>query len=313
MTQPRYALVTAARNEEAFIEQTIGSVVAQSVIPARWIIVNDSSTDRTEQLVVKHASRHPFIRLITMPRDGKRHFGAQVRAINFGCAGLRQMPHEFIGNLDADISLDTDYYEKILRIFDVYPRLGLAGGFLLEDHGRGFVNRPGNSARSVAHGIQLFRRECFEAIGGYVPLAYGGADWYAEIKSRMCGWEVRSFPEVTARHLRHTASVGGSIRGRFRQGMMDHSLGSHPAFEIVKCLSRLKYPPRVLGGLSRICGFVWAGLTLQPRLIPAQAVRYLRQEQLHRLFSSPGLLRDVPAGTDGEPSHQLITGESEHP
>src|SRR5260370_38222633 len=164
--QKKYTLVTAAYNEEAYIERTIQSLSAQTLPPQRWAIVSDGSTDRTDEIVQSYAARHPFIQLIQIRDKHTRNFAAQVQAINLGCSHLQRGDYQFIGNVDADVSFEPSYYSRLLAKFDEDPQLGLAGGFICEEKDGEFKSRRANSVRSVAHAVQMFRREGFESLGG---------------------------------------------------------------------------------------------------------------------------------------------------
>jgi glycosyltransferase involved in cell wall biosynthesis len=207
-------------------------------------VVSDGSTDRTDDIVREYAAAHPFIQLLRITEEHARNFAAQVHAINAGFAALRPYDCELIGNLDSDISLEPTYFEeRLLQRFAADPRLGLAGGFIHEEQGGAFMPRPANSCGSVPHAVQLFRRDCLEAIDGYVPLPYGGPDWHAEVRVRMNGWRVEAFPELPAFHHRPTGTADGLLRYWFQQGKMDFALGSHPIFEVGKLAKRLRSKP----------------------------------------------------------------------
>jgi len=284
MSRPTYVLVTAANNEERFIGATIESVVAQTLPPREWVIVSDVSRDRTEAIVESCAAKYPYIRLLRITKDHPRNFEAQVNAINLGFAELDSTPYDFIGNLDADVTFAPDYFAGLLARFEGNPRLGLAGGTLREQDGRVHAALRGERLQSVPHAIQLFRRACHEALGQrYRALRYGGPDTYAEILARMKGWEVESFPELMVQHHRITASTGGVLRGRFRQGQMDFSLGYDPAFQVFKCARRLGEPPALLGALLRLAGYFYSGLRGEEHLVPDDFIQFLRTEQRHRL------------------------------
>src|SRR4051812_11983188 len=119
----RYVLITPAHNEEQFIQQAIESVIAQTVRPLKWIVVNDCSSDRTPEIVAGYAQRYPFIRLMSLERPAGRNFGNKARAFNLGLAQLGDVDYEYIGNLDADNSLKSDYYAAILQQFEKDPKL----------------------------------------------------------------------------------------------------------------------------------------------------------------------------------------------
>jgi glycosyltransferase involved in cell wall biosynthesis len=279
-----YMLVTAAHNEEAFIEKTIKAVMSQTLLPKRWVIVSDGSIDETDKIVGGYADRYPLIELVRIGKDHARSFASKVYALNAGLERLNDSDCEFIGNLDADVSFDESYFANLVGEFERDPGLGLAGGFIYEKRHGGFSARANNSIRSVAGAVQLFRRECYESVGGILPLKYGGEDWCAEVMARMKGWRVRAIPELKVFHHKPTGAGAGVLRYWYHQGFMDYSLGSHPLFAIVKCLRRLRAKPYVAGTLARLTGFVWAYYRKEERPVPREFVEYLRREQKGRLF-----------------------------
>ena len=279
----RYVLVTAARNEEKYIEQTLQSVTAQTVKPLGWVIMSDGSTDRTDEIVSAYASEYPFIHLSRITDDHPRNFSAQVMAINAGCELLRSSAYDFIGNLDADVRFEPHYFETLLQKFAADDDLGCAGGTICEEQGGEYRSRLANSRWSVAHAVQFFRRDCFEEVGPYMALRYGGPDWVAEIRARQKGWKVESFPDLLVEHLRPTAGAEGLLRGRVRQGRMDYSLGSLFLFELLKCARRVNESPRVVGSMLRFYGYVSSCVRRDPRLLGDEIVENLRQEQTQRL------------------------------
>lgn len=286
MFKKSYVLITPAKNEEAYIEETIKSVISQTILPKEWVIVSDGSIDRTEQIVSKYAAIHDFIQLLRISEKRRRNFRSKVDAINTGYKQLKHIDYEFIGNLDADVSFNSNYYESILEKFQRNARLGIAGGFIFERYNEKFKSRSSNSTRSVAGAIQLFRYECYEAIGGYFPIEIGGEDWCAEVIARINGWQVEAFPEIRVFHHRHSGTpVGGVFRKCFREGLKDFSFGSHPLFEIFKCLRRVKEKPYVVGALLRMCGFIRAYYKRERRVVSDEFVNYLRREQMYRLKS----------------------------
>ena len=107
MCVTNYVVITPAHNEDAFIEKTITSVIAQTVRPLKWVIVNDASTDRTREIVERYTMEHSFIHLVNVERPTGRHFGNKVRAFNRGLVEVRDLKFDYIGNLDADISLEA--------------------------------------------------------------------------------------------------------------------------------------------------------------------------------------------------------------
>src|SRR4030095_7573955 len=104
----KYVLITPARNEERFIEKTLASMVAQTMLPERWVIVDDGSTDRTAEIVQGYAKQFRWIELAQRPQRQDRNFAGKAHAFNAGFERVRSFQFEVIGNLDADISFECD-------------------------------------------------------------------------------------------------------------------------------------------------------------------------------------------------------------
>jgi glycosyltransferase involved in cell wall biosynthesis len=285
MSAVEYVLVTPARNEGQFIGRTIEAVVSQTMRPKRWVIISDGSTDCTDELVSSFAKQHGFIRFLRLSRTGGRSFGAKARAFRESHTELDSIDYTFIGNLDADVTFAPDYYQQLLQRFEGDSRLGLAGGIIHELLNGKFV--PQRTRRnSVAGAVQLFRRRCYEDVGGYLPLRFGGIDSAAEIMARMHGWEVRTCPDLTVLHHRPVGGgAGGMVKATLRQGRSYHALGYHPAFQLIRSIYRSADRPYVLGSVLVTSGYLWALATRQPRELPDDVVRYLRAEQMRTLRS----------------------------
>jgi GT2 family glycosyltransferase len=210
MNTSNYVLITSAKNEDKFISILIQSVINQSILPRKWLIVDDDSNDSTRDIVNSYARTYSYIELLSAQRDGPRSFASKAYAINLAYKSLSEEPFDYIGILDADVTFESEYYERILKKFCDNPRLGIAGGGFYDIYdGRKRKIIP--SSYNVRGAVQLFRRECFEAIGGYKPLKYGGLDSVACISARMYEWEVQSFDELTVLHHRHTFSEIGLL------------------------------------------------------------------------------------------------------
>lgn len=283
-SEPVYVLMTAAYNEEGFIEKTIQSVLAQSLAPLKWVIVSDGSTDKTDAIVESYASKHSFISLVRVAREPGHSFVSKVLALHHAAPLFADLLYDFIGNIDADLQVEPDYFKSLLDEFQRDPKLGLASGFVYEFEYGEFRSRRKNRVESVPHAAQLVRRECYEAIGGYAVLKYGGEDWHAQTSVRLKGWRAEAFPALKIFHQRHTATSGGVLRNSFRMGRMDYSFGSYPPFEFVKCVTRFFERPIVWGTVLRLCGFAW-GYIKDERAVSPEFMAFLREEQKHKMFS----------------------------
>jgi biofilm PGA synthesis N-glycosyltransferase PgaC len=277
-----YVLITPAKNEAEFIRGALASVIAQTIRPSQWIIVDDGSTDETARVVEEYVARYPFIHLLRLASCRQREFSSKVTAFNAGLEALTERDYSFLGNLDADIRLDPDYYETVLESFQKDADLGIAGGKVYTTVTNEFICRD-NTLDSVGGAIQLFRRKCFEEIGGYRSLPFGGIDAAAEISARWKGWKVKKI-EQKVYEQRQTGSSQNSVwKARYRDGLKFHSLGYGGPFFTCKCVFRLTDSPKCLGSMLSMIGFVCAQLRKYPVYMPKDAVAYLRSEQNAKL------------------------------
>jgi len=290
-----YVIVTPAHNEGRYIVETIESVIRQTVLPSCWVIVDDGSTDDTAAIVQSYARRHGFIRYHGRRRDATQtYFASNVYAIMEGVAQVAALDYDFIAVLDADITLPADYYAQILARFEAEPTLGVASG-IYENLVNGKLEKVLNDRRSTPKAIQVFRRACFEAIGGYVPLRHGGEDTCACVMARMNGWKSWSFPEVKVVHRRPTGTgnAGTLLRARFMQGLCEYGLATHPLFMLVKSMRRsILERPVILGGMLRLAGYVYGFFKHEPRQMPPEAVSYIRRDQFRRVVGLNRVARE---------------------
>jgi len=284
----KYIIVTPAFNEAEYIEQTIKGVLAQSVLPCKWIVVDDGSTDDTAKIVLRYAEGYKWIQYIYRTKElGQSYYGSNVNAIMTGYAQIKTVNYDFLAILDADISLPKNYYEQIFSRFSQDEKLGVASG-VYEDKINGKLRKILNDRRSTPKAIQVFRKECFEQIGGYLPLKYGGEDTCSCVMARMNGWKSWSFPELCVVHNKPigTGHAGNMLKIRFRHGLNEYGLATHPLFMLVKSLRRcVKERPIIAGGLARMAGFLYGYCSREKRQIPDEMVRFIRREQMGRLFN----------------------------
>ena len=192
--------------------------------------------------------------------------------------------YEAIGNLDADVSFDEEYFRFLLAKLVEDRSLGVVGTAFRDKslhYDYRFV-----SIEHVAGPLQLFRRECLDEIGGYVPSKSGGVDHIAVITARMKGWKTRTFPEKAYRHHRDMGTAAqGRVMARYKSGALDYALGGHPLWEICRTFYQMTKPPYLVGGLALLAGYIAAGARRMDRPVPRELVRFRRREQMHRLKS----------------------------
>jgi len=280
----RYVLITPARNEASLIQQTIEAVVNQTLRPAKWVIVSDGSTDGTDEIVQRYVIQHDWIELVRMPERRERDFAGKVRAFQAGQARLQDVDFDIIGNLDADLTFDKDYFAFLMGRFLENPRLGVAGTPFQDDSLQ--YDYRIVSTEHVSGCCQLFRRECFEGIGGYTPIKTGGIDLYAVIRARMEGWQTRTFLEKSAIHHRKIGSAANyhGLAGAFKDGRRDYAFGCDPLWQMSRCTYRMAARrPYILSGGLCAAGFLWSMLIREKIIVPPDFVKFRRAEERQRL------------------------------
>jgi len=277
-----YVLITPARNEAAFIEMTIQSMIRQTCPPLKWIIVSDGSTDGTDEIVKKYLPEYSWMELVRTPERNERHFAGKVLAFNAGYEIVKGLNYDIIGNLDADITFDASYFEFLLQRFAENQNLGVAGTPFVEN-GRHYDYRFA-STDHVSGACQLFRRACFEQIGGYQPIKGGGIDWIAVTTARMKGWTTRTYTEKTCDHHRQIGTGNDSaLKSNFKYGQKNFVLGGHPLWQIFRSVYLMAKKPYFLGGFLYLLGYTWAFISGKERSVNPELIQFHRKEQIQRL------------------------------
>jgi biofilm PGA synthesis N-glycosyltransferase PgaC len=280
---PSYVLITPARNEAQFIELTLKSVIAQSVRPLKWVVVSDGSSDGTDELVSRYAADYPWIELVRMPERKERHFAGKIHAFNAGYSRIKDLEYDVIASLDGDISFDPEYFSFLLQKLAGDAALGLVGT-PFKDAGREIYDYRFVSIEHVSGACQLFRRKCFEEIGGYIPVKGGGVDHIAVITARMKGWKTRTFTDKVCLHHRAIGTAQhGTLNAKFKTGALDYALGGHPVWELFRTVYQMSRKPFVIGGLTLGAGYFWSLLRRKERAVSRELVLFRRREQMRRL------------------------------
>ena len=238
---------------------------------------------RTKRLRLSSATRsaYPWIQLVRLPQHTDRSFAGKVHAFNAGLERIKTFEFDIIGNLDADLSFDPDYLEFLMGKFSENPRLGVAGTPFIED-GYDSARDSFEGENHVAGGCQLFRRQCFEEIGGYIANPAGGIDWIAVTTARMKGWKTCSFPDKRFHHYRTLGTAErGIIASLFSYGEKDYYLGGSPVWQLFRvCYRGAKHP---VGGFALLAGYCWAALRRTKRAVSRELMCFHRREQMKKL------------------------------
>ncbi len=277
-----YALITPCRNEAKYARRTLESVVAQTVPPAFWVIVDDGSTDETPTVLAEYARKYEFIQVIRREDRSERSVGPGViDAFNAGFETIGQADFDYFCKLDLDVELPQRYFEILLQRMEQNPRIGTCSGkpyFLDRRTGR-LVSEKCGDETSVGM-TKFYRLDCFRQIGGFVrQVMWDGIDCH---RCRMFGWIACSWDEPALRfvHLRPMgASDRGRWRGRMRHGFGQYYMGTGLSYMTVSALYRMTRPPYLVGGVAMWWGYVASLLARKPRYDDPEFRRFLRDYQ----------------------------------
>jgi len=279
-----FIVITPARNEAAYIGETIKSVLSQTVLPSMWVIVDDGSSDDTANIAEEAARAHPWIRVVRRKDRGYRDMhGGLVAVIYEGLRHITATDYEFLFNIDADRVFGPNYFRTILNKFKENPELGIASGVVYENF-KGKLIRMKGLPWPTSGGIKCWRRKCFEQIGGLVRgLVWDGIDCF---KAMMLGWQTKTFEgqELMVIHLRPEGSSDRSIlQGFVRRGRGHHWVASHPLWVLASAGCHMLDYPYVMGGGAMIIGYLQAILQGSEQLGDEELKRFLRKFQIAKL------------------------------
>lgn len=280
MTTLSYAIITPAHNEARFLPEVIRGMAEQTIRPARWIIVDDRSTDRSQEIVSEAARKYDFIQPLVMTGDPARRLGANVvHVFNHGLERL-DVRADVIVKMDADVVLPRTYFSFLLNKFESDPRLGAASGKMFyyeKDH----WTMERYSDMHVPGLCKAYRTTCFQNLGGMIPIL--GWDILDVAKARMLGWTVRSYTDMPLFHLRQMGLAMGMMKTHLSYGHCVYALQTHPLFVLGRAVYRAMEKP-YLSGLLIVLGYLIAALKKEPRLNEPELIRFMRKEQLGRLM-----------------------------
>ncbi|MDX6654766.1 MAG: hypothetical protein QOH18_1476 [Solirubrobacterales bacterium] len=289
-------IVSPVFNEAAHLRRTARSIAAQTLVPDRWIVVDDGSTDDTLEVARELERELGFLTVIeafdAVPVGADNlALAREAHAFNHGLdvAGWRDF--SFVGKIDGDVELPPEWFETLLAAFAADPGLGLAGGFLAEPGRDGWEKIPIPS-HHVHGAVKLYRRECLEAIGG-VPerLAWDTID---ETYARMRGYRTGSLPALLGRHHRPWGSADGRLRGRARHGECAWILHYGSGWVTLRSAKVAMVSPRGLSGLAFLYGYWRAALRRVPQVEDPAFRRFVRAELRGRLLAPLRGRRAVP-------------------
>lgn len=282
--EKRYLLVTPAKNEEAFIRDLIESVIRQSLKPVLWVIVDDGSTDRTGEMADNAVAEMDWIEVLHLP-PGERRRGqhyAYVCKQGFDYVTEKVKDWDFIGLVDADMILEEEYFEKLITKFAQNEKLGIISGEIYS-HGQ---DKPQikRSKDEVVGGCRLFRRQCFEDVGGYTVYSSGnaGADTISNTRAKIKGWQLTHMPEVRAVHQRPNTAEKGAWESGYFQAHVMYYFDHHPVLVIGAFFSLLTRRPH-FHALAFVFAYMKDTILRHERIPDEEVRRFFRKEKLREV------------------------------
>lgn len=289
-TTTKYVVISPARNEAEYLPETIRSMTAQTVPPAQWIIVDDGSTDGTGAVAANAAAEYAWITVVngagfspasSSSRGGRAIEAKEIQAFHKGMTALAVLDWEFIVKLDADVGFGPDYFARCLAEFAKDPQLGICGGTIRNRMPDGSLADESHPAFHVRGATKIYRRACWDAIGGIVNGA--GWDTIDEVTANMKGWNTRTVPGVDMIHYRPTGEANGLWKNGVKNGLWSYIAGYHPLFFLLRCGRQLLRPPYLMGSLALLHGYTKGYLNGVERA-GTDVVRYVQQQQMNRIL-----------------------------
>jgi glycosyltransferase involved in cell wall biosynthesis len=290
----RILLVAPCRDEAKFMRRTLDSVMANTVKPTLWVIIDDGSTDDTPKILAEYAAKFPCIKIVTRKDRGERAVGPGViEAFYAGLETVNLADFDYVCKIDLDLDLPPRYFENLIERMEADPRIGTCSGKPYYPHPEtGQLISEGCGDETSVGMTKFYRTDCFQQIGGFVrQVMWDGIDNH---RCRMLGWRAVSWdePEIRFTHLRPMGSSQVSLwTGRKRHGFGQYFMGTGPVYMFASAVFRAARRPFLVGGLGMLAGYFAAARKRVHRYDDLDFRRFLRKYQW------ACLLKGKPAAT----------------
>lgn len=276
----KYYIVIPSHNEEKFISLTLQSLVEQTILPNKIVVVNDNSTDSTEEIVLQFSKKYFFITHINNTSDAIHLPGSKViQAFQKGLETLDD-DYDFIVKADADLIFPPNYFETIIKHFQSDDRIGMVGGFAYIEKNGDWILENLTDKDHIRGAFKAYRKECFHQIGGLKPAM--GWDTVDELLCKFYNWKVVTDSTLKVKHLKPTGANYNKT-ARYKQGEAFYSLGY--GFFITSIasakLAMMKKKPLLF--LDYIKGFWKAKSAKKPLLVTEEQAKFIRNYRLQKM------------------------------
>ena len=280
-----YLLISPCRDEAQYMRQTLDTVAAQTVLPARWIIVDDGSTDDTPKILAEYAAQYPWITVLTRQNRGHRAVGPGViDAFYAGYETVTPAEFEFVCKLDLDLRLPPRYFEILMQRMHANPRIATCSGKAYVEDGGRLLNEGHGDETSLGM-TKFYRTSAFAAMGGFVrEVMWDGIDCHrCRMKGLIaCSWDE---PDLRFVHLRPMGSSQQSIyTGRMRHGYGQYFMGTGFLYVLASAIKKIPEKPYALGAAYMLWGWLKSALRRTPRYNDMEFRQFLRAYQSRALL-----------------------------
>lgn len=275
-----YYIVIPAHNEEAFIALTLNSLLSQTVLPKKVVVVNDNSTDKTAEIVLAFAKDNPFITLVTKTSQAIHLPGSKViQAFHKGYETLDEN-YDVIVKLDADLILPNNYFETILNIFEKDATIGMAGGFAYIERNGTWILENLTDKDHIRGAFKAYRKACFEQIGNLKPAM--GWDTVDELLCKFHGWKVITDTSLIVKHLKPTGANYNKT-ARYKQGEAFYTLGYGFLITSIASAKLAIMKKKPLLFVDYINGYWKAKAAKTPLLVTEEQAKFIRKYRLEKM------------------------------
>lgn len=276
----KYYIVIPSHNEEALISLTLQSLVEQTFLPTKIVVVNDNSTDNTEAIVNSFVSKYSFISLVNKTSDAIHLPGSKViQAFQKGLETLDEN-YDFIVKADADLIFPNNYFETIIKHFKSDERIGMAGGFCYIEKNGEWILENLTDKDHIRGALKAYRKETFKEIGGLKPEM--GWDTVDELLCKFYNWKVVTDESLHVKHLKPTGANYNKT-ARYKQGEAFYSLGYGFWITTIASLKLAMMKKKPLLFIDYIKGFWKAKSSKKPLLVTEKQAKFIRNYRLQKM------------------------------
>lgn len=276
----RYYIVIPSYNEEALIPLTLQSLISQTVLPSKIVVVNDNSTDKTADVVLDFAKENPYISLVNKTSENIHLPGSKViQAFQKGFETLDDN-YDLIVKLDADLIFPPNYFETIIKHFQSDDRIGMAGGFCYIEKNGDWVLENLTDKDHIRGALKAYRKETFKQIGGLKPAM--GWDTVDELLCKFYNWKVVTDESLHVKHLKPTGANYNKT-ARYKQGEAFYSLGYGFWITAIASLKLAMRKGKPLLFMDYINGFWKAKSAKKPMLVNEEQAQFIRNYRLQKM------------------------------